>query len=83
MRDNSGKESRGACPAEGRVGFADAPMRGNRQVSSHNTEKALHRGAEDLQKGGRANLVKCMLPPAGNCDEATFGRPELRTTALS
>jgi len=32
---NSGKESSGACPTEGRVGFADAAMRGNRQVSSH------------------------------------------------
>ncbi len=31
----SGKESSGACPAFGRVGFADAAMRGNRQVSSH------------------------------------------------
>src|SRR4029077_9807262 len=30
-----GKESSGACPAAGRVGFADAAMRGNRQVPSH------------------------------------------------
>jgi predicted SPOUT superfamily RNA methylase MTH1 len=34
-KSNSRKESRGACPAEGRVGFADASMRGNQQVPSH------------------------------------------------
>src|SRR5690349_3272870 len=33
----SGKVSSAACPAEGRVGFADGAMRGNRQVSSHST----------------------------------------------
>jgi hypothetical protein len=35
LRPTIRKESSGACPAVRRGGFADAAMRGNRQVSSH------------------------------------------------
>src|SRR5450759_369317 len=73
---NRGKESRGACPAEGRVGCADAPMRsvspilnaparrGNRQVPSHALNSLVYTLLRDYnaQDVGARTLVR---PPAG------------------
>src|SRR4029077_1167944 len=56
----SGRESSGACPAEGRVGFADAAMRENRQVLSHALDSLVYTPFADYnaQDVGPRTLVR-------------------------
>jgi hypothetical protein len=51
-------------------------MRGNHLgFLSYEIAKALHRGAEDLQKGGRVNLIKAHLTAGRLAARGDFAGP--------